>query len=199
MYMLGRNLKEDNIHLDKEELESINDIAKKTWKYFDDLLKEEYHYLIPDNYQLNREDKVDNKTSPTNIGFSLLSVISAYELGIISISKTIDILTNIISSIERLEKWHGHLYNWYDIYTMSKMHPHFISTVDNGNFTACLYVVKGFLEKQPNKQLFYRVKRLIDDMDFTFLYNKDMDVFSIGYSVDEQMLIPYNYKNIGFV
>ncbi|MDD2469857.1 MAG: glucoamylase family protein, partial [Bacilli bacterium] len=195
MYFMSQKLVLDQKSLDKHETKDIINLATRTWQYFDDLIAEEYNYLIPDNYQLNREEKVDHKTSPTNIGFSLLSVISAYELGIISNDRAIKMITNIITSIERLEKWNGHLFNWYDIYSLEKMHPYFISTVDNGNLAASLYVVKGFLEKQDNREMLYRVSNLIEEMDFTKLYSNDLDVFSIGYDYGEQTLVPYNYNN----
>ncbi|MDD4643840.1 MAG: glucoamylase family protein, partial [Bacilli bacterium] len=195
MYFMSQKLVLDQKSLDKHETKDIINLATRTWQYFDDLIAEEYNYLIPDNYQLNREEKVDHKTSPTNIGFSLLSVISAYELGIISNDRAVKMITNIITSIERLEKWNGHLFNWYDIYSLEKMHPYFISTVDNGNLAASLYVVKGFLEKQDNREMLYRVSNLIEEMDFTKLYSNDLDVFSIGYDYGEQTLVPYNYNN----
>ncbi len=195
MYVLSRKIVNENVELDDDEKEEIREICAKTWAYFDDLLTEERNYLIPDNFQLNRELKVDNKTSPTNIGFSMVSVISAYELGLISVSKALQLLSNIIMNTERLEKWKGNLYNWYDIRTFNKLHPSFISSVDNGNFLACLYVTKGFLEKQGAIELINRVKKLIEEMDLRQVYNKDIDVFSVGYKVDEQMLLPFNYNN----
>ena len=69
----------------------LKEIAKRTWNFFANLLTPENHYLIPDNYQLNRENKVDMKTSPTDIGMSITSVISAYELGFIRIDEAFTI------------------------------------------------------------------------------------------------------------
>lgn len=195
MYIISIKLVVDNKDLDKKETAEVMNIAVQTWKYFDDLLTEKCNYLVPDNFQLNREEKVDHKTSPTNIGFSLLSVVSAFELGIISRVKATMMTTNIIASIEKLEKWHGHLYNWYNIYTLKKMDPYFISSVDSGNLVATLYVVKGFLQKHGNPEMLYRVTKLIYEMDFTKLYNNDLDVFSIGYNSGEQTLLTYNYNN----
>ena len=43
-------------------------------------------------------------------------------------------LRNSIETIERLEKWNGHLYNWYDVTTTKPLNPKFVSTVDSGNF-----------------------------------------------------------------
>ena len=195
MCFYSRRLEEDTKELNEKEKEDILDMAAKTWKYFDDLLTEDKNYLIPDNYQLNREEKLDHKTSPTNIGYSLLSVISAYELGFITLNKALRMLNNIMKTIAKLEKWHGLLYNWYNIYTLKKMTPHFVSTVDTGNLIANFYVVKGFALKHNNQDLLYHATMLIENMDFTKLYNKDLDVFSIGYNDSEQALLPYNYNN----
>jgi cyclic beta-1,2-glucan synthetase len=194
MYLISRSLKNDEERLNDKEKNELKEIATKTWQYFDDLLVEENNYLIPDNYQFNRDKVVDYKTSPTNIGFSLVSVISANELGLISSKKAIDLISNIIRSVEKLNKWNGHLYNWYDIHDLKEISPFFISSVDNGNFIASLYVVKSFVSKYENDDILYRVTKLIDDMDFTKLYNKSLDVFSLGENVSEQSLLVYNYN-----
>jgi cyclic beta-1,2-glucan synthetase len=195
MYIFSKNIKQKKIVLDEKEKLEIKDIAIKTWHYFDTFLTEEYNYLIPDNYQFNRDKKVDYKTSPTNIGFSLLSSVSAFELEIINYQQAINIIDNIIKTIEKLDKWCGHLYNWYDIYTLEKLRPHFVSTVDSGNLLAALYIVKSFIKESNNQSLIYLVDKLIDDMDFAKLYNKELDVFSIGYNASDKMLLNYHFNN----
>ena len=61
--------------------EGEEDFSSSVWgKVLLNNLKEEYNYLIPDNYQENRENKLDMRTSPTAIGYSLTAVVSAYEL-----------------------------------------------------------------------------------------------------------------------
>ena len=196
MYKISCDIVDDDVYLNEQIEETTMSIAKKTWKFFNDLLTSEYNYLMPDNYQLNRANKVDLRTSPTNIGFSLVSVISAYELKLVGEKQAIDKLANIINSVEKLNKWHGHLYNWYNIAEMQEIQPYFISTADSGNFVACLYVVKGFLDKKGKyDDLKDRVIKLIDNTDFAVLYNKEQDVFSIGYTVNEGSLVPFHYNN----
>ncbi|MDD4036663.1 MAG: glucoamylase family protein, partial [Bacilli bacterium] len=195
MYLISKDLKQKEKTLDEEETKQLERVAERTWRYFDDLFKEEYNYLIPDNYQYNRDNKADHKTSPTNIGFSLLSIVSAKELELISKKRAISLIKEVIKSVEKLEKWNGHLYNWYNIYNMNVLHPKFISSVDNGNFVACLYVVRTFLEKNDDLNLAYRITRIIDNIDFSKLYNPKLDVFSLGYNVSEETLQTYHYNN----
>ena len=179
--------------LDKKANDDLAEVAKRTWLFFENLLKEEYHYLIPDNYQINRENKVDNKTSPTDIGMSITSVVSACELGFIDSKKAFDYLDKILTSIEKLEKWNGFIYNWYNIKTMEKMLPFDISSVDNGNLAACYIVAKEFSLKNGNNELANRIEKLFDAIEFNRLYT-DKDVFSIAYDCTEERLSTYNYN-----
>ena len=132
--------------LNEEEKEYILEIGKRTWSFFETYLTEENNYLIPDNYQEARKEKIVPRTSSTNIGLSLLAVISAYDLKYISLEKAIDLLKKIISTIDSLVKWNGHLYNWYNIKTKEPLNPRYVSTVDSGNLVGYLYVTKAFLE-----------------------------------------------------
>ena len=180
--------------LSKKEEEEIKRLAKTTWKFFEDFMTEENNYLIMDNYQVNREIKEDVKTSPTNIGLSMMACISAYELEFITLEQSINKLKGVIETIERLEKWNGHLYNWYNVKTLDRMHPPFISTVDSGNIAASLFVVQEFLKQNNEENLHNRVDNLIKQMNFRHLYNKAEGVFSIGYNVFEEKLETYNYN-----
>ena len=61
-------------------------------------------------------------------------------------------LSESINTIERLEKWNGHLYNWYDVTSTLPLNPKFVSTVDSGNFVGYLYVVKNVLEENNEEE-----------------------------------------------
>ena len=69
MWYISKEEKEiKNIEkINKEEKEYILDIGKRTWEFFKTYLIEEYNYLIPDNYQEDRKEKVVPRTSSTNI------------------------------------------------------------------------------------------------------------------------------------
>ncbi len=197
LYTVSQNIVEDLTPLDDTANENIKKMAYRTWMFFSDYLRPEYSYLMPDNFQENREEKLDFRTSPTNIGYSLTSVISSYELGFITYKEAMELLDGIIKTLSRLEKWNGHLYNWYDIKTKKAMHPRFVSTIDSGNLVACLIIVKNFIEVKDDigeySKLHKKVETLIKNANFKKLYTKK-DVFSIGYDAEEGHLSIYNYN-----
>ena len=196
MFWLGKKFPKSKRSLNAKEKEQVMTVAKDTWHFFDTLLTEENNWLIPDNYQLNRENMTDYKTSPTNIGYSLTAIVSAAELGFIQKKTAVERIEHTIDTVTQLEKWNGHLFNWYDIHTLKALPNFFISTCDSGNFVACLYVVKAFLNNIEGQEgLSAKVSRLIDMTDFSKLYNHDLDVFSIGYDYSTQQLLPYHYNN----
>lgn len=192
-YAINEDIKKEEEKLDKEDKKYLNNIANLTWSFFKENFTLENNYLIPDNYQLNREKKCDYKTSPTNIGLSLIAVLSAYELEFINLKTAIDYINKIIDTIEKLPKWNGHLYNWYQINNLKEIYPHFISTVDSGNFVASLITIKEFLRKNKEFELSLKIENLIKNTDFSKLYSQN-EVFSIGYNVDEGILEPFNYN-----
>ncbi len=193
-YLISKDIDRDSKKLSKKELEEMRKVAYDTWKYYDHFLTEENNYLIIDNYQLNREVKEDIKTSPTNIGFSLMAVISAYELKFITEEEATLKIEKIIETVERLEKWHGHLYNWYNVHTLERMHPPTISTVDSGNFVASLITTKSFIRKHGSENLKNRIENLIRQTNFKYLFNKEEMVFSCGYDAYNEQLIPFHYN-----
>lgn len=193
VYEVSKDIDHNRVELKDKKLEEIKELAFNTWKYFQENLKEEYHYLIPDNYQENRENKLDLRASPTAIGFSLTSVIGAYELEFIKQDEAVELLKKIINTVDSLEKWHGHLYNWYDIPTKKVMVPGFVSTVDSGNFVASLIVAREFLEKCEETDLVKLCDKLIKNTNFRKLYT-NKDVFCIGYDSVEGRQSIYNYN-----
>lgn len=193
VYYVSREINHNKILLSDKKLDDIREVALKTWYYFSENLTQENNYLIPDNYQENREQKLDMRTSPTAIGYSLTSIVSAYELGFINIEEATFLIDKVLKHVDSLEKWHGHLYNWYDIKSMKVMMPRFVSSVDSGNFVASLIVTREFLFKFDEDKLVKLCDKLINNTNFKKLYTKK-DVFSIGYDEGEGKLSIYNYN-----
>lgn len=145
-------LQEKNFREKIYDKELLMETARRTWQFFKDFSTKENHYLCPDNYQLAQVEKVSDKTSPTNIGLQFLSILSARDFGYETMSTTIQNVENLLDTVKKLEKWKGHLYNWYHVKSLDILQPAYISTVDSGNFLGHLITLKqGLLEqrKQP--------------------------------------------------
>ncbi len=203
--------------LDKTEIEYVLEIGRKTWQFFKQYINKENNYLMPDNYQEDRKQKIVTRTSSTNIGLSILAIVSSYDLQYEALLETIDLLYKVLTSVDSLQKWNGHLYNWYDTKTKEPLRPRYISTVDSGNFVGYLYVTKAFLEeiqeilqnknmlsseqnreesvKLQNqiKEMLEIIERIIEQTDFTYLYSQEHQIFSIGYNIEENKLTDSYY------
>lgn len=121
--------------------------AFDTWNFFNEYLRDEYHYLMPDNLQIVPSEVVAERTSPTNISLSMLSLVSAYDLGFIPLNHAISRSSKIVETIQRLDKYRGHLYNWYAIRDLAPLSPRYISTVDSGNMLGHFYTMLAILER----------------------------------------------------
>ncbi|HKH62760.1 MAG TPA: glycosyltransferase family 2 protein, partial [Flavitalea sp.] len=108
-------------------------LARKTWAFFERFVGPEDNWLPPDNFQEHPLPVIAHRTSPTNIGLSLLSNLTAYDFGYITGSQLLERTTNAFRTIEKMETFRGHLYNWYDTETLQILPPRYVSTVDSGN------------------------------------------------------------------
>src|SRR3546814_15827772 len=55
-----------------------------------------------------------HRTSPTNLGMALLSTLAAHDLGYLDTSALVARLRSSMGSMETLERYRGHWFNWYD-------------------------------------------------------------------------------------
>src|SRR6185436_3649311 len=173
-------------------------IALETWRFFETYVTEEDHFLPPDNYQEDPLGVVAHRTSPTNIGVYLLSVVAAHDLGFITLRDVVDKLNATLSTMEKLEKREGHILNWYDTTTLQPLEPRYVSTVDNGNLAAYLWTVREACTefaredhvepelREELEKLASRVSAFADGMNFAFLYDQDRLLFSIGYNAQAE-------------
>ncbi len=123
----------------------------KTWRFFAEFSNDLNHWLIPDNVQENPRIVAD-RLSPTNLGFLLNSRQAACALGAITVPELVTLTRSTFDSVDKLPRFEGHLFNWYDNLTLKPLNPLFVSTVDNGNLVASLWSLKqGLLDqdRQP--------------------------------------------------
>ena len=129
-------------------------LARKTWAFFEKFVGPEDNWLPPDNFQEHPAPVVAHRTSPTNIGLSLLSNLTAYDFGYITGSHLLERTTNTFRTLEKMEMFRGHLYNWYDTETLQILPPRYVSTVDSGNLAGHLLTLRQGLITIPNQKIF---------------------------------------------
>src|SRR5271154_7195545 len=130
--MAGANLASD------ESTRSLRLIARRTWRFFETFVTADDHMLAPDNFQETPQPVLAHRTSPTNLGLYLLSVVAACDSGWLGSIETVDRLEATLGTMEGLERFHGHFYNWYDTDTLHPLEPKYISSVDSGNLAGHL-------------------------------------------------------------
>ncbi len=129
------------------ERKELRVLARRTWRFFETFVTEGDHHLPPDNFQEDPRGVVAHRTSPTNIGLYLLSVVSAHDFGFITVGELVDRLDKTLATIEKLERREGHILNWYDTQTLAPLEPQYVSTVDSGNFAAYLWTLREACEE----------------------------------------------------
>ena len=134
---------EDRLDVSIQDRRTFRTIARRTWHFFDTFVTAEHHHLPPDNFQEHPEPVVANRTSPTNIGLYLLSVISARDFGWISITDTLHRIEQTLDSVDALDKHRGHLFNWYDTHDRKVLQPRYVSAVDSGNLAGHLITLSA--------------------------------------------------------
>ncbi|MGO9830832.1 MAG: GH36-type glycosyl hydrolase domain-containing protein [Myxococcaceae bacterium] len=140
-FALSRPRSEVREELGADDRRLLRQLARRTWRYFEDFETPEHHGLPPDNYQEIPEPKVAARTSPTNIGMGLLSALAAHDLGFIRTRSLVDRLEATLQTVNSLEQCEGHLLNWYDTRTLAPLLPAYVSTVDSGNLAGALITV----------------------------------------------------------
>ncbi|MFZ2106945.1 MAG: glucoamylase family protein, partial [Roseiarcus sp.] len=130
----------------RESLASISEVerkvlrqtARRTWRYFETFVTKGDNMLPPDNFQEEPTPAIAHRTSPTNIGLYLLSVASARDFGWISATQAIERLEATLATMNRLQRFRGHFYNWYDTRDLRVLDPKYVSSVDSGNLAGHL-------------------------------------------------------------
>ena len=133
--------------LNEEEKIYLRKLSRRIYAYYEDFVNEANNFLPPDNYQEKPFKGVAYRTSPTNIGMGLIANVTAYDFGYITMKDLIDKTYKTLESMRTLEKVHGHYLNWYDTRTKHPLYPRYISTVDNGNLLANLWILREAMEE----------------------------------------------------
>ena len=153
-------------------------VARDTWSFFDADTDPGTHLPL-DNIGLDGAPARGAYTSPTNIGVYFWSVVAARDLDLIDRRAAFQRAEATLGEVERLSKWHGFLFSWYDTATghhidapggadLEGKDPtgQFISTVDNAWYASGLILVR-----QAFPELAARATALLEAMDFGIFYD----------------------------
>lgn len=151
----------------------------------------------------------DRKTSPTNIGMFMAALIAARDRGVLTAADVEGRLLRIVDSLERMEKWEGFFYNWYDLGSLNasgapavgagSVDPsarRFVSSVDNANLTAAMMLCVAAL---PESGVPDRLSLLIQAQDYARFLRVSPDSSSVaprmthGVYADTQAFSNYDY------
>ena len=88
------------------------------------------------------------------MGLALLANLSAYDFGYIPLGKLVERSTKALHTMDGLERYRGHFYNWYDTRTLTVLPPRYISSVDSGNLAGHLLTLRAGLTVLGDELIF---------------------------------------------
>jgi cellobiose phosphorylase len=152
-------------HLTAGQTVFLRKLARKTWDFFETFAGPEDNWLPPDNYQEHPVARIAHRTSPTNIGLSLLANLAAYDFGYITAGQFAERTASAFQTMQTLERYRGHFLNWYDTQSLKPLLPIYVSTVDSGNLAAHLLTLRQGLLAAPDWRIVN--PRLFDGLEDT--------------------------------
>ena len=167
--------------------------GERHWRYFDHFVGETTRWLAPDNFQETPSPVIADRTSPTNLGLQLLSIVSAFDLGFLPRRDMIERLERALDTMASMRRLRGHFYNWYRLSDLGVLEPPYISTVDSGNLaghliamSAACHEIAGNAHDQPDDAaklatIGERARTIAMEMDFRLLFDDTRKLFAIGF------------------
>lgn len=174
------------VSLSEKERAYLRTHARDHMQFYLDTVTKRTHFLPPDNVQLSPTPATAMRTSPTNIGMYLLSLLAARDLDILDSKETADRLERTLATVEGLPKHNGNLYNWYDLTNLSVIGDGFVSYVDSGNFVVSLVALANGLDAYGDADarfpaLAAQCRRIEKETDLSIFYNAKKRLFSLGF------------------
>ncbi|MFA5666754.1 MAG: glucoamylase family protein [Candidatus Cloacimonadaceae bacterium] len=164
VWWFSKPIGERVVRLSPAQIVFLRKISRKVWAFFETFVGEEDNWLPPDNYQEHPIPKIAHRSSPTNIGLSLLASLTAYDFGTISAGRLIERTANTFRTMESMQRYRGHFFNWYDTKTLQPLLPLYVSTVDSGNLSGHLHILRqGLLDLIDDKIVNIRVYESLKD------------------------------------
>jgi cyclic beta-1,2-glucan synthetase len=135
------------------EKRKLRTLARRTWMYYETFVGPEDNWLPPDHFQEFPRGLAAHRTSPTNIGFLLLACLAAGDLGYVGLLGLALRINSTLDTLEKMERYRGHLLNWYDTRSLAPLTPGYVSTVDSGNLAASLIALSQACQTLPGESI----------------------------------------------
>ena len=146
-FWISRPEKREPAVLSSDEWQALRRLARRTWFFFEHFVGPDDNWLPPDHFQESPKGMVAHRTSPTNLGLYLVSVLSAYHLGYAGALDLILRLRPTFETLDRMDRYRGHFLNWIDTRTLAPLPPRYVSSVDSGNLAACFLALRQGCEQ----------------------------------------------------
>ena len=139
--------------LTDRQTDFLRKLSRKTWFFFETFVGSDDNWLPPDNYQEHPVPVIAHRTSPTNMGLSLLANLTAFDFGYIQTGELLERTENAFITMNSMSKFEGHFYNWYDTQSLEPLKPLYISSVDSGNLAGHLLTLQQGLSALPEQRI----------------------------------------------
>lgn len=152
----------------QEQKQLLRQTSREIWAFFETFATAQENWLPPDNYQEIPQPTVAHRTSPTNIGLSLLANLTAWDFGYLSGGEVLQRVSLTLDTLDKMEHYRGHLYNWYDTRTLAPLSPRYVSSVDSGNMAGHLLTLReglSAMRHQPVLNIEQMLAGLNDTLD----------------------------------
>ncbi len=186
------------------EVRYLRAVAFDTWRFFRNYLTSEFHYLMPDNLQIVPKQVVAERTSPTNISLSMLSVHSAYDLGFLPLTSALEKISLVSKTLVSMEKYRGHLFNWYGIRNLVPLNPRYISTVDSGNLLGHFYTLLTILESAETTPIITRshseaLREVLEDALVSSQHQTTAQFSEAMQAVRDSLPVPFDHDILSHI
>ncbi|HET9613704.1 MAG TPA: protein ndvB, partial [Candidatus Limnocylindrales bacterium] len=139
--------------LTEDDATDLRLTGRRTWRFFEAFVGPDTNALPPDNFQDDPAPLVARRTSPTNIGMYLLSAVTARDFGWIGTLEMVERIEATLATVDRLERYRGHLFNWYATDDLRRLDPMYVSTVDSGNLAGHLLTLANACRQMVDQPL----------------------------------------------
>lgn len=172
---------------EEESEEFLYEIARDTWKYFENALDRNTQLPV-DHLRVSEPRDVGSYTTPTNLAMYFLACVAARELGLISKKEAIRRIQKTLETLRVTKRWQGFHYNFYHTGNL-QVTREYVSVVDAG-WLAAAWVV---LRQAFPKELGGLVTRFLDEIDFYEFYDPSIRQLRLGFDEATGSFSPYHY------